>query len=131
MTSKTWQLQEAKQRLTEVVHCAEKDGVQHISVHGHDEVVVLEAEDYEHGLPPTQQPGETMYDWFKRSGILRPIGDDLDVDRHPEQPPMRQRPDESILDWLKRSGVWAAGIDVDLDIERDPNDVGRDIDLSD
>ena len=130
MNEKTWQLQEAKQKLSEVVHCAEEDGAQHISVHGHDAVIVLEAEDYEPGeecLPPTQQPSESIYDWFKRTQALRAKRDEPgDTQR-----PMRQRPDESILDWLKRSGVWAAGIDVELDIERDPNDVGRDIDLSD
>ena len=128
MTGKTWQLQEAKQHLSEVVRCAEEDGAQRISVHGDDAVVVLEAEDYVRPrdvcVPATQQPDESIYDWFKRNRITKPTGD-------AERRRMGQRPDESILDWLKRSGVWAAGIDVDLDIERDPNDVGREIDLSD
>jgi len=54
-----------------------------------------------------------------------------DYEDTPESPTLHQRPGEAMLDWLKRSGVWAVGLDDELDLERDPTDVGRDVDLSD
>lgn len=42
----TWQLQEAKARLSEVVRSARTDGPQEISVHGEPAVVVLSQSDY-------------------------------------------------------------------------------------
>ena len=49
-----WQLQEAKQRLSEVVRRALEDGPQFVTRHGRDAVVVISAEQYRrlkgHGL---------------------------------------------------------------------------------
>lgn len=101
MTGKTWQLQEAKQHLSEVVRCAEEDGAQHISVHGDDAVVVLEAEDYQQ---PTKgkwfgrRPGESMYEWLKRGGVMRPIGDELYDVLNAERGPHDMVPKTTIFD---------------------------------
>jgi prevent-host-death family protein len=42
----TWQLQEAKARLSEVIRRASTEGPQAITVRGSDEAVVLSAENY-------------------------------------------------------------------------------------
>ena len=42
----SWQLQEAKARLSELVKSAEKDGPQEITVHGRSAAVVVSARDY-------------------------------------------------------------------------------------
>lgn len=41
-----WQLQEAKNRFSELVKAAEKQGPQVITVHGRERAVLLSAEDY-------------------------------------------------------------------------------------
>jgi prevent-host-death family protein len=41
-----WQLQEAKQRFSEVVRQAEADGPQIVTRHGHEVVVVIAAREY-------------------------------------------------------------------------------------
>ena len=46
MTKPSWQLQEAKARLSEVVKRAEREGPQEITVHGTPAAVVLSARDY-------------------------------------------------------------------------------------
>ena len=38
---KAWQMQEAKARLSEVVKCAESEGPQYITHHGHSVAVVV------------------------------------------------------------------------------------------
>ncbi len=42
----SWQLQEAKQRFSELVRRAEKDGPQVVTRHGEEVVVVVPAEEY-------------------------------------------------------------------------------------
>jgi prevent-host-death family protein len=41
-----WQLQEAKARFSEVVRRAKKEGPQHVTVHGREEVVIIGADDF-------------------------------------------------------------------------------------
>jgi prevent-host-death family protein len=41
-----WSLQDAKARLSEVVRKAKNEGPQHITVHGHEAVVVISLEEY-------------------------------------------------------------------------------------
>lgn len=41
-----WRLQEAKARFSELVRRVHKEGPQHVTVHGRDEVVVVSAADY-------------------------------------------------------------------------------------
>jgi prevent-host-death family protein len=42
-----WQLQEAKQRFSEVVARARSDGPQRVTKHGRDAVVIVSAEEYD------------------------------------------------------------------------------------
>lgn len=68
----TWQLQEAKNKLSEVVRRAREEGPQTITVHGQDAVTVARA-------PGTGQPGrfkENLWEFFQRSpaaGIEFPV----------------------------------------------------------
>jgi prevent-host-death family protein len=41
-----WQVQQAKQRLSEVLRAAETDGVQYVTKHGRDIAVVMSIEEY-------------------------------------------------------------------------------------
>jgi prevent-host-death family protein len=41
-----WRLQDAKARLSELVRRVRREGPQHVTVHGRDEVVVISAEDF-------------------------------------------------------------------------------------
>jgi prevent-host-death family protein len=41
-----WQLQEAKARFSEVVRRAKQEGPQHVTIHGREEVVVIDADDF-------------------------------------------------------------------------------------
>ena len=44
---RTWQLQDAKARLSELVRKAEREGPQCITVHGHSTAVVISPKEYE------------------------------------------------------------------------------------
>ena len=44
----TWQLQEAKSHLSEVVRLCVQDGPQMLTVRGKEEVILLSKKDYEH-----------------------------------------------------------------------------------
>jgi prevent-host-death family protein len=41
-----WPLQNAKARFSELVRRVKSDGPQHVTIHGHDEVVVISSEDF-------------------------------------------------------------------------------------
>jgi prevent-host-death family protein len=69
-----WQLQEAKNRLSEVVKKACEDGPQIITVHGTDAVVMVEANQYR---KLSRRKG-TLVDFFRRSPL---VGIDLDIAR--------------------------------------------------
>ncbi|MGE0668060.1 MAG: type II toxin-antitoxin system Phd/YefM family antitoxin [Sphingomonadales bacterium] len=43
---RNWQIQEAKNKLSELLRCAEVEGPQVITWHGQDRAVVISAEDY-------------------------------------------------------------------------------------
>ncbi len=43
---RSWQLQDAKARFSEVVRLAKQEGPQHVTVHGREEVVVIGADDF-------------------------------------------------------------------------------------
>lgn len=43
----TWQMQEAKARLSEVVKCAEKEGPQEITLHGQSVAIVITRDMYD------------------------------------------------------------------------------------
>jgi prevent-host-death family protein len=69
-----WQLQEAKNRLSELVKAAEKEGPQVITVHGRETAVVLSAGEYQR---LTARKGSLLE--FFQSSPLR--GVELDLTR--------------------------------------------------
>ncbi len=52
MPKTKWQLQEAKNRFSEVVDLAIREGVQTVTKHGKPAVVILSARDYEKSVKP-------------------------------------------------------------------------------
>jgi prevent-host-death family protein len=52
MSKNQWQLQEAKNRFSEVVDLAIKQGAQTVTKHGKPSVVILSVEDYEKSVRP-------------------------------------------------------------------------------
>jgi prevent-host-death family protein len=75
-----WQLQEAKQRFSEVVRRARDQGPQVVTRHGHDVVVVLAVEDYE------RLSGKRL--GFKDFLRSEPYFDDLEIERSREIAPI-------------------------------------------
>lgn len=74
MASSRWQLQEAKNRLSEVVRKAQQEGPQTITLHGKDAVVVVSAKQFA-TLP--RRKG-TLVEFFRKSPLA---GVDLNVTR--------------------------------------------------
>lgn len=70
----TWQLQEAKARLSEVIKKAKKEGPQSITVHGQPSVVVLSRAEYER----LKHPRGSFVEFMRRSPMY---GSDLDLER--------------------------------------------------
>src|SRR5947209_16381220 len=54
--SARWKLEDAKARFSEVVRLARSEGPQHVTVRGHDAVVVVSTEDFAALMPSTRQP---------------------------------------------------------------------------
>ncbi len=75
--SRTWQLQEAKNKLSEVVEKAIQDGPQRITKWGEDAAVVVSAKDFDRMKRGKQSLAE-----FLRSSPLR----ELDLDRAKDFP---------------------------------------------
>ncbi|MSQ59010.1 MAG: type II toxin-antitoxin system Phd/YefM family antitoxin [Betaproteobacteria bacterium] len=69
-----WQLQDAKNRLSELVRKAREDGPQVITVHGTDAVVVVDAGQFRK-LSPRKG---TLVEFFRRSPL---VGIELDITR--------------------------------------------------
>ena len=78
---RTWQLQDAKARLSEVVKKAEKEGPQGITVHGHSAAVVLSSKEYER----LKQPRGSFVAFMRQSPLH---GVKLDLNR--DQTPTRE-----------------------------------------
>ena len=74
MTIDKWQLQEAKNRLSEVVRKARSEGPQVITLHGADAAVVVSARDF---VRMSQRKGK-LVDFFRKSPL---VGVDLDIAR--------------------------------------------------
>ena len=74
MAGSRWQLQEAKNRLSEVVRKAQHEGPQTITLHGKDAAVVVSAKQFAN-LP--RRKG-TLLDFFRKSPL---VGVDLHVTR--------------------------------------------------
>jgi len=69
-----WQLQEAKNRLSELVRKARDEGPQVITVHGSDAAVIVSAEQY---ARLSRRKG-TLVDFFRKSPL---VGEELDLTR--------------------------------------------------
>lgn len=72
----TWQVQEAKQRFSEVLRQAQTDGPQIVTRHGEEIAVVLNIEEYRH-----LRPASLDFKEFLRSG---PDLSELDIRRSSE-----------------------------------------------
>ena len=66
MKKAKWQLQEAKNRLSEVVRKAREEGPQTITLHGDDAVVVIDAEEY---YKLARKPRGTLVEFFRKSPL--------------------------------------------------------------
>ena len=71
---KTWQLQEAKARLSEVIKKAAKEGPQNITVHGESRAVVLSPAEYKR----MKHPQASFVEFMRRSPLC---GLELDLKR--------------------------------------------------
>ncbi len=79
-----WQLQEAKNRLSEVVRKASEEGPQIITLRGDDAVVVVAASEYS---KLTQRPKSSLVDFFRKSplgGVALDLTRSRDVGRRVE-----------------------------------------------
>ena len=66
MKKAKWQLQEAKNRLSEVVRKAREEGPQTITLHGYDAVVVVDVQEY---YKLAQKPRGSLVEFFRRSPL--------------------------------------------------------------
>jgi len=71
---KTWQLQEAKARLSEVIKQASKEGPQTITMRGEPTAVVISIDEYQR----LNRPKENFVEFMRRSPLY---GVDLDLKR--------------------------------------------------
>ncbi|MFU8861863.1 MAG: type II toxin-antitoxin system Phd/YefM family antitoxin [Cyclonatronaceae bacterium] len=78
--TKKWQLQEAKNRFSELVRKASEEGPQTVTRHGKDSVVVLSAEDYR----KLEKPKTSLTEFF-RSSPLSGMNLDTKRDRSPSR----------------------------------------------
>ncbi len=80
MPRSTWQLQEAKNRLSEVVRKAISEGPQVITLHGADAAVVVSAKDFGR----MSRPKGKLVDFFRNSplvGVQLPLTRSKDIGR--------------------------------------------------
>ncbi|MBF0558189.1 MAG: type II toxin-antitoxin system Phd/YefM family antitoxin [Nitrospirae bacterium] len=70
----SWQLQEAKARLSELIKKAKKEGPQSITVHGAPTAVVISSKEYER----LKHPQGSFVEFMRRSPLY---GIDLDLKR--------------------------------------------------
>lgn len=80
MTSRHWQLQEAKQRFSELIRSVEVEGPQFVTRHGEEVAVVIDIAEYRR-----LRGGESDFKRFLRSG---PDFDALEIDRPTEFAPV-------------------------------------------
>lgn len=71
INSKTWQLQEAKNKFSELVRKATEEGPQVVTKHGRESVVVISSEEYR----KLEQPETLLIDFFRQSPLY-----DLQID---------------------------------------------------
>ncbi|MFL6385883.1 MAG: type II toxin-antitoxin system Phd/YefM family antitoxin [Terriglobales bacterium] len=77
---KTWQLQTAKARFSELFRKARAEGPQWVTRQGKDAVVVVAAEEFQRLRARAKQP-ESLVEFFAKSPLA---GANLDLDRSPD-----------------------------------------------
>lgn len=73
---RTWQIQEAKTHLSELVRAAERAGPQAITWHGREVAVVLSRAEYER----LTSAGQSLVEFMRRSPLFDT--DDIDLSRN-------------------------------------------------
>lgn len=76
MSTSKWQLQDAKNRLSELVRKAREEGPQTITVRGDDAVVVIAADQFR---KITRRPKGSLVDFFRQSPLF---GVELNLERN-------------------------------------------------
>lgn len=79
MTGKTWQLQDAKNKFSNLVNSAQKDGPQIVTKYGKEAVVVMAYEDYK----KLSQPKTDLYEFFQTSPLSKI---ELEIERNKDIP---------------------------------------------
>lgn len=74
MVSNNWQLQDAKNRFSELVRRATEEGPQTVTKHGKISVVVMSIDDFKE----LEKPSTTLVDFFRSSPAS---GVDIDISR--------------------------------------------------
>jgi prevent-host-death family protein len=82
--SATWQLQQAKNRLSEVVRKAQTEGPQTITVRGEETAVVISIDEYRKTHPKPKE--ETLYEFFRRSPLWGAEDIEIEIDDPPYLP---------------------------------------------
>lgn len=77
--SRTWQLQEAKNKLSNLVEHAQHEGPQIVTKHGKETVVVLSVDDYK----KLTKPKTNLFKFIQKSSLA---GLNLDISRNKEAP---------------------------------------------
>ncbi|MBX9569462.1 MAG: type II toxin-antitoxin system Phd/YefM family antitoxin [Candidatus Obscuribacterales bacterium] len=78
--TRTWQLQVAKARFSEVFRLAMADGPQLVTRQGSDAVVIISLEEYEQLKKRASQP-KSLVQFFRESPL---VGAELDLTRDPD-----------------------------------------------
>ncbi len=76
-----WQIQDAKNRLSQVLRDAATNGPQLITSHGREAGVILSFEDYRE----LTRPKTSLVDFFRNSPL---VGENLDLERPAEPAPV-------------------------------------------
>ena len=76
--SKKWQLQEAKNKFSELVRKATEEGPQIVTKHGKESVVVISSEEYR----KMEQPETKLVDFFRQSP-LKGLQIEIERDKSP------------------------------------------------
>lgn len=79
-SKRTWQLQTAKARFSELFRKARVEGPQWVTKQGKDAVVVIAAEEFKQLQARSRQP-ESLVEFFAKSPLA---GANLDLDRRPD-----------------------------------------------
>jgi len=64
-----WQLQQAKNRFSEVVECALRDGPQTVTKHGKDAVVIVAADEFQRTAAAAAKPSQSLADFLLNSPL--------------------------------------------------------------